>query len=90
MRKIIAIIDTVALDIAGPLQLHQHEATAIRMFGDVAADPHPNNNIRNHIEDFQLVELGILDDDLTIIAGRRVIMTGSQYAAARDAQQVTT
>lgn len=80
-KKIIAIIDTVANDIAGPLHIMQHDAVAIRFFGDVAS--HPEGQIGKHIEDYQLVELGILDDDLSIIADKKIILTGAQWAAAQ-------
>lgn len=80
-RKIIAIIDNVANDVVGPIQLMYHDAVAIRFFGDVAS--HPESAIGRHIHDYTLVELGILDDDLTIISARRTILTGSQWAAAQ-------
>lgn len=84
-KKIIAIIDTVANDIAGPLHIMQHDAVAIRFFGDVAS--HPESQIGKHIDDYQLVQLGILDDDMSIITDKRIILTGTTWAAAQNPNQ---
>ena len=77
-KKIIAIIDNVAHDIAGQLTLHQHDTTAFRYFND--AMTHPDSYIGKHKEDFDLVQLGILDDDLTIIAQKEIMLTGKHWA----------
>jgi hypothetical protein len=84
MRKIIAIIDTITEDITGPLFLFRHEAPAIRQFGDIAATP--NTALHAHIEDYNLVQLGVLDDEtLEITPMRYTIITGEQWKAATEA-----
>lgn len=80
-RLIIAIIDTVATDIAGPIQLVRHEAPAIRFFSDVALDP--QTMIHKHVEDYELWQLGILNDDFTIEPTQRPIITGRAWKAAQ-------
>lgn len=85
MKKIIAIQDDLANDLAGPVILIRHDAEAIRYFGDVAS--HPESQVGRHVEDYQLVELGVLDDDLTIISGKRTILTGAQWKAAIEANE---
>lgn len=84
-RKIIAIIDTLSNDVAGQLMLFPHDAPAIRFFGDVAT--HPESQVAKHIEDYQLVQLGILDDDCSIITDRRILITGSQWKTMHDQLQ---
>jgi hypothetical protein len=83
-KLIIAIVDNVAADLAGPLTLHGHDATAIRFFSDVAT--HPESQVGKHINDFDLVQLGFLTDELEIVPDKRVILTGSQWAAAQQAR----
>lgn len=82
MAKIIcAIVDNVANDIAGPLQTFNHTAQAIRFFGDVAQTQ--DTLVAKHIHDHSLYQLGILDDDMSIITGKTLLLTGSQWAAAQ-------
>lgn len=80
MRKLIAIVDTLANDILGPVQLHHRDETAIRTFSDIATMP--NSQIGMHIKDYHLVCLGELNEELNIIAEYRVIMTGEQLESA--------
>lgn len=82
MRKLICIIDTLANDIVGVPQIFRHEAPAIRQFGDIMRDP--KAGLLEHAEDFQLVKLAEIDDNLTLTPTREVLITGAQW---RDAQQ---
>lgn len=60
MKRIYAILDITADAIVGGLQLHSHEAAAVRMFRDVAAAE--GTMIHNHPEEFKLLCLGQLED----------------------------
>lgn len=82
-RILIAIEDRVAHDIVGPIQIFPHAAPALRMFGDVAADN--RTQIATHVEDHDLVQLGILNDDLTVTAQREILITGAQWKALNQA-----
>lgn len=82
-RILIAIVDTLANDIVGPIQIFAHPAPAIRMFGDVASDN--RTTIHQHVEDHQLVQLAVLNDDLSITEQREVLMTGAQWRAVNNA-----
>lgn len=84
MKRIYAIIDTKADALIGGLQLHAHEAAAVRTFGDVAADP--QTMLARHPDDFELVCLGKLNDDHTITAMEQhlVIITGAAWKAAQS------
>lgn len=85
-REIIAIIDTIAQDIAGPVVLFRHDAAAVRYFSDIATDP--QTMIHRHVSDYDLVSLGQLDDQtFTITPQLRVIITGYQW---REAQPPVT
>lgn len=79
--KIYAIRDTVAESIIGGLQLHKHDAAAVRTFGDIAADP--QTQLHRHVADFELVCLGRLNGLDEIEADYTVIITGAQWAAAQ-------
>lgn len=78
-RILIAIVDILANDILGPVQVFPHPAPAIRMFSDVCKDE--RTQIYQHIEDHHLVKLGTLEDDLTITPAREVLITGAQWKA---------
>lgn len=95
MRKIIGIWDKVTKDFAGPLQVFRHDAPAVRMFTDVAANK--ETLISQHLTDFELVCVCTLDDDgevqalddfqgLTPIGCWETIITGTQLKQAQDAQ----
>lgn len=81
-KQIYAIYDNVAQDIIGGLHLHSHAAPAIRMYGDVAALP--NSQIGLHPADFDLILLGILNDDQTITPVKEIALSGSQWQAAQQ------
>lgn len=81
---IYAIFDVVAQMIIGGLQLHRHHAAAIRMFGDVASAK--DTAIAQHPKDFNLIFLGQLNDDNTIMAivPPEVVISGSAWLAAQS------
>lgn len=81
-KLIIAIHDNVADDLAGPITIHHNEATAIRYFSEAAAAP--DSYIGRHIADYDLIQLGHLEDDLSISNSPRTILTGKQWAAAQQ------
>lgn len=84
-RIIFGIVDRLSMDLTGGmLQTAQHPAVAIRFFSDVAT--HPESNIARHVEDYELVQFGVLQDDLTILPTREVIITGAQWRASQQAQ----
>lgn len=80
-KEIYAIYDNVAQAIIGGLHLHSHAAPAIRMFGDVAALP--NSQIGLHPGDFDLLVLGVLNEDNTISPQKETILMGATWAAAQ-------
>lgn len=82
---IYAIIDKKADAIIGGLQLHKHEAAAVRVFVDIASDP--NTMVARHPEDFDLIAIGALMEDHTIVATARplVIVTGTAIKASMNA-----
>lgn len=81
-KLITAIYDNVAQAIIGGLHLHSHSAPAIRMYGDVAVLP--NSQISLHPQDFDLLLLGTLNDDNTIVPCNETIVTGANWAAAQQ------
>lgn len=86
MRLIIAIIDTVTNDFAGPVQIHRHEAAAQRFFADIARME--GGAVQRYLRDHELVQLGTLDDDtLEITADKKILMTGKQFLAAQPSPE---
>lgn len=88
MRKIYAIIDTVAKDLAGqfPLVCFRTDEQAIRYFGDsLAASP---EKLQPHAADFNLLYLGKVDDEGALIPHEKpsVVITGAALIAAVDRQ----
>ncbi|QCQ85142.1 nonstructural protein [Blackfly microvirus SF02] len=81
-KMIIAIVDTLANEVTGPLWTWQNAAPAIRQFGDLVTDQ--KTQIAQHPEDYDLVQVGILEDDLTITPRKEVIITGRAIKAAQD------
>lgn len=82
-RLIIAIIDMTAQDVVGPVQLIKHPAQGIRFFSDVATQP--DTIVAKHVEEYHLLQLGILEDDLTIRPEHATLITGQQWLAAQQA-----
>lgn len=82
-RLITAIIDRLSMDTVGDaLFVVAAAPVAIRQFGDIASQP--NTQVARHIGDYELVQLGTLEDDLTITPTRAVLITGEQWKAAQD------
>ena len=80
-----AVRDLVAGMIVGVIQLHRHEAAAIRTFGDIASMP--DSLVRLHPADFDLIRLGYLGDDQQIEPDFAVVITGAQWAATQQPQE---
>lgn len=78
---LIAIEDTLSKDIAGAMIIFRHDAPAIRFFSDCVDN---NPALKDHIEDYELVQYAYLDEDLTVVPERRTIITGEQFKAARE------
>jgi len=85
--RIYAIVDKKADAIIAGLHLHKHEAAAVRMFTDVANDD--RSMLHRHPDDFELVCIGGLTEQNTIIAMERpiVIITGSAWKAAQKPEE---
>lgn len=83
---IIAIIDNKAEDITPQhyLWIHRHIATAIRMFTDIINDP--NTQVHQHPADYDLVQLGTLNELNRLTPTYEILMTGRAYITARDQQ----
>lgn len=84
-RLIITVRDNVAQDTVGPIQLIRHEAQGVRYFSDIAVDP--QTMVHRHVTDYDLVQLGVLQDDLTITPDQRIIITGAAWNAAQERTQ---
>lgn len=89
-KLIIAIVDNKAKDFVGNgLVLHNNNVTAVRMFEDVIRME--NSNIGRHIEDHDLVCLGILDTDtMTIEPEPQTIMTGKLWLEYQNSKPQET
>lgn len=79
-----AVLDLVADNIIGGIQLHRHEAAAIRTFGDIASAE--NSLVHMHPTDFALVRLGHLTDTHELEPDYAVVLTGVQWLAAQQPQ----
>lgn len=75
-RKLIVVVDILARDVTGPVLYFHHDAPAIRFFTDAIQDP--STPLNKHPEDYELHELGLLDDDLHITLTGRTVTTGAQ------------
>lgn len=83
MRKgLYVIVDRKAEEILGNIiHVTRHEAPAVRSFDDAARMP--QSIIGQHPEDFDLVRLGYLEEDLTLTVETETILRGSTWAAAQ-------
>lgn len=82
-RRIYAIRDRIALDLAGyyPLVVMRTDAQAVRYFGDSLAET--KSSLGAHPGDYELIYLGEIDDDGTIRAqSPELVITGSTLIAA--------
>lgn len=84
MKKIYAILDTLAAAIVGGLHVFPHDAPAVRFFSDIAGDP--QTMIGRHPDDHSLICLGMLTEDNSIVPfadGNQVVITGAAWKAAQ-------
>jgi hypothetical protein len=75
------IYDRLAGIILGPVQLHRHDAAAVRTFDEIARME--NSTVGRHPADFALIRVGHLyiDEEVAVHAETVVILEGSQWAA---------
>lgn len=88
MKTVYAVLDTLAHDVVGPLQFHQHDAAAVRFFTDVAGMQ--GSMVARHPQDHELVRLGTLvynpeTRQLDFTSDYAVVITGTTWAAAQQA-----
>lgn len=82
-RILIAIIDNKSNEMVGNyIYIHKHLATAVRMFQDAASDQ--SSMLSRHIDDFDLVQLGDIDEDHKITPTREILITGKAMRASRE------
>lgn len=82
-RILIAIIDNKSSEMVGNyIYVHRHIATAVRMFQDAASDK--QSMLSRHLQDFDLVQLGEIDDNNDITLGKEILITGKALQAANE------
>lgn len=83
---IYVIFDSAARDILGGLQLHRHDAVAVRSFTDVATMR--DSRIAAHPDDYALMKIGDLADDALTIEPHapQTIITASTLIQALNAK----
>lgn len=88
MLKVFAVIDNQAQNIVGNmLTIHRHEAPAIRQFTDLLSDE--RSMLNKHPHDFDLVQMGEIDEDTMALEPRHaIILKGSAWAASNAPQLV--
>lgn len=87
-RGIYGILDKLAQEIIGGLQLHYHEAPAIRAFDDIGRMP--DSMIGRHPQDFDLIRLGWLTLESTIEPEYKVVLSGTQWQTLNENGKDTT
>lgn len=77
-NRIYTIRDNKAGETIGKfLQLHRHDVVAIRTFGDLVTDT--NSMFNKHPDDYELWQLGELDNDNNRIVGEpRLVITARE------------
>lgn len=85
MMNVYAIRDKVAESIGQQVWLFKADAAAIRFFHDVMSDA--KSYPAQHPDDFDLVSLGILDDEGNFMGTPQVIFSGTQWKQAREAAE---
>jgi hypothetical protein len=85
MMHVYAIRDKVAESIGQQVWLFKADAAAIRFFHDVLSDSKAYP--ANHPDDYELVSLGMLEDDGTFMGAPMVIFTGTQWKQAKQAAE---
>jgi hypothetical protein len=85
MMSMYAIRDKVAESIGQQVWLFKADAAAIRFFHDVLSDA--KSYPAQHPDDYELLSLGILEDDGTFMGAPMVIFSGTQWKQAKDAAE---
>ena len=85
MMNVYAIRDKVAESIGQQVWLFKADAAAIRFFHDVLSDG--KSYPATHPDDYELLSLGLLEDDGTCMGAPMVIFTGTQWKQAREAAE---
>lgn len=76
-----AILDLLAKEILGGLQLFKHPAPAIRFFSDVASQQ--GSIVNSHPEDFSLICLGYVNERNEIVPNHTTVIDGKTWKAAQ-------
>lgn len=82
MEKIYAIYDLTARAIVGQLAMFRHDAAAMRFFSDVASQR--ETIVGMHPQEFELIALGMIDENQNVIPNREKILTGEQWLAMQE------
>lgn len=85
MMSVYAIRDKVAESIGQQVWLFKADAAAIRFFHDVLSDA--KSYPAQHPDDYELLSLGILEDDGTFMGAPMVIFSGTQWKQAKEAAE---
>jgi len=85
MMNVYAIRDKVAESIGQQVWLFKADAAAIRFFHDVLSDA--KSYPAQHPDDYELLSLGLLEDDGTFMGAPAVIFSGTQWKQAKDAAE---
>lgn len=88
-RLIVAILDNKANDTVPQtlIWVHKAVAPAIRMYTDAVTDT--RGEMHKHVEDYDLVQLGTIDDENKLHPDYEILMTGKAYLASLPQQDVT-
>ena len=85
MMSVYAIRDKVAESIGQQVWLFKADAAAIRFFHDVLSDA--KSYPAQHPDDYELLSLGILEDDGSFMGAPMVIFSGTQWKQAKEAAE---
>lgn len=85
MMHVYAIRDKVAESIGQQVWLFKADAAAIRFFHDVLSDA--KSYPAQHPDDYELLSLGMLEDDGSFMGAPMVIFSGTQWKQAKDAAE---
>lgn len=85
MMSVYAIRDKLAESIGQQVWLFKADAAAIRFFHDVLSDA--KSYPAQHPDDYELLSLGILEDDGTFMGAPMVIFSGTQWKQAKEAAE---
>lgn len=77
-QSIYAVLDLKSEDIIGGIHLHKADAAAVRAFTELLRDPNASI-VGKYPEDFTLVKLGSLQEDLSLHSDYQVILTGQDW-----------